>query len=153
MSFLSVTSRSCSIPPGLPIEIHRVLVASEASLSAPWSSSGDVGRRYGRNRGQKVTTNHDKMLARAARSISGSWPRIVQRWLLLSIFNCWYYYFYASASPWPAGEIRSSRELQNLLLFPTYILCRKAAPLISLTKTHLADSPLDLPLYCGGSHH
>ena len=70
------TKRNCSMPPGLPIEMHLVWdVVLHPSKS---SSSGDVGNRYVSKVGAKVATSHEIMLARAANKMSGSWPSMVR---------------------------------------------------------------------------
>ena len=79
----NATKRNCSIPPGLPIEMHFVRdVAMDPSYG---SSSGDVGNRYGNKPGANVATSHEMMLARAANKMSGSWPRMV-RFLVSLLF-------------------------------------------------------------------
>lgn len=74
-----VTKRNCSIPPGLPIEMHFVRsVKSERGRSslANDSSSGDLGNKYGNKKGANVDTIHEMILAMAANNISESCPKI-----------------------------------------------------------------------------
>lgn len=74
-----VTNRNCSIPPGLPMEMHLV---RSLNSEIGWlhvltgSSSGGTGNIYGSKVGAKVDKSHETMLARAANKISGSCPKI-----------------------------------------------------------------------------
>jgi hypothetical protein len=54
------------------MEMHFVLDDDDDSAVVVWigSSSGDDGRSFGRRAGKNVDTNHDRMLAKAARMIS-----------------------------------------------------------------------------------